>query len=372
MSTKVKFINANQSAFYFTVKTRVEQYFSENNISTHGNLSMWFKAGLFMSAFISLFLVILLVDMPGILQLGLCAILGMIGAFIGFNVCHDAIHGSFSNNSKINKVFSLVFDLLGASSYMWNICHNVVHHTYTNIAGHDEDIEVAAGLIRLNPQDPVTKIQRFQHYYSFFLYSFAMLIWAFKKDYKKFFQSKIGEHVTVHPKIEYFKLFFYKSIYYFLFIGLPLLVMPINFWEFLFGFMVYILAQGLVLGLVFQLAHVVEGTDFPVPNQDGNVLSAWAVHQMHTTANFSANSRLVAFLCGGLNRQIEHHLFPRICHIHYPAIGTIVESTALEFGLPYISNNTVFTALKSHYRMMKKLGKQSYDELNSNKVIIAT
>ncbi len=363
MTKKVKFINTNQSAFYITVRKRVDAYFKENNISIHANGAMWFKAAFFLTGLMVLYTLILFANLSLPVLFLLAVLLGAFGAFVGFNICHDAIHKAFSGNVRVNQLFSFVFNLIGASPYVWNICHNIVHHTYTNIAGHDEDIDVAPGLIRFSDTETVNKLQRYQHFYAFVLYSFSMLSWVFRKDYKKFFQHKIGEHQVVHPRIEYYKLFFYKAIYYFLFIVLPLLVMSVTWWQFLIGFMVMQLSQGLVLGLVFQLAHVVEGTDFPSPNAEGNMEEAWAAHQMRTTANFAGKSKI---LCGGLNRQIEHHLFPKICHIHYPAIGNIVKATAKEFDLPYIESATFTDALQSHYRMLRKLGKETY---KSNKHI---
>ncbi len=360
MIKKVKFVNASQCTFYATVKQRTDAYFEDNNLSVHANAAMWFKVFFFLGGMISLYFLIMLGNFSPLVMLTLAILLGMFGAFVGFNVCHDAIHKAFSSNQKINKAFGFVFSLVGASSYVWSICHNIVHHTYTNIAGHDEDIDVAPGLIRFSETEPVNKIQRYQHIYAFGLYSLAMLSWVFRKDYKKFFQTKIGSQVANHPKIEYFNLFFFKFIYYTLFIILPLLVLNITWWQFVIGFLAMQFSQGLVLGLVFQLAHVVEGTDFPLPNLDGNIEEAWAAHQMRTTANFATGNVFTAFFCGGLNQQIEHHLFPKVCHIHYPAIRNIVKTTALEFNLPYIESPTFTQALASHYRTLKRLGKEAY------------
>jgi linoleoyl-CoA desaturase len=362
MTKKVKFTNINKSTFYATLRKRVDQHFEEQNLSTYANTAMWIKAIFFLGTLISLYLLILLGNFSALVMLGLAVLLGVFGAFVGFNICHDAIHKAFSDKPIVNQIFSFLFSLIGASAYVWSICHNVVHHTYTNIAGHDEDIDVAPGLIRFSDEEPVTKIQRYQHIYAFGLYSLAMLSWVFRKDYKKFFQTKIGSQVANHPKIEYFKLFFFKFLYYFLFIILPLIVLNITWWQFLIGFLSMQFSQGLVLGLVFQLAHVVEGTSFPLPNDDGNIEEAWAAHQMMTTANFAVESKIAGFFCGGLNRQVEHHLFPKVCHIHYPAIGKIVKETALEFNLPYIENPTFMSALASHYRMLNKLGKEAYVE----------
>jgi len=360
MTKKVKFTNVNKSTFYATVRKRVDSHFEDQNLSVHANGAMWFKAFFFLGTFIALYLGILVGNFSPLIMLPMAILLGMFGAFVGFNICHDAIHKAFSDKPIINQSFSFLFSLIGASAYVWSICHNIVHHTYTNISGHDEDIDVAPGLIRFCENEPVNKIQRYQHFYAFGLYSLAMLSWVFRKDYKKFFQTKIGCQVANHPKIEYFNLFFFKFLYYFLFIILPLIVLDVTWWQFLIGFLAMQFAQGLVLGLVFQLAHVVEGTSFPHPNEQGNIEEAWAAHQMMTTANFAVDSKLAGFLCGGLNRQVEHHLFPKICHIHYPAIGKIVKETALEFDLPYIESPTFFSALGSHYRMLRKLGKEAY------------
>jgi linoleoyl-CoA desaturase len=326
-----------------TTRARVDQYFKDEGISPNANALMWGKTAIFLGGFFALYGLIISGIFSVWAMLPFVVLLGMFKAFVGFNICHDAIHGSFSSNTTVNKIFSHVFHLLGASPYVWTITHNAVHHTYTNIPGHDEDIDVAPGLIRISEEDPVNKIQRYQHWYAFPLYSLASLSWAFRKDFKKFFQPKVGQVAIKHPKMEYFNLFFYKAVYYFLFIVLPLLVLDITWWQFIIGFLVMHMAQGLTMGLVFQLAHVVEGTDYPV-------------HQMRTTANFASDCKIMAFFLGGLNRQIEHHLFPKVCHIHYAKIGEIVKQTAHEFNIPYIQSKTFACALKSHFRVLKKFG----------------
>ncbi len=360
MEKKIKFSSSQGLLFFATVRQRIDTYFITSNLSRHANAAMWFKASFFLGGF-ALFYGLLLSGLFGVwAMLALAVALGMFAAFIGFNVSHDAVHGSFSSNPRINRGLAMTFYLLGANPYLWNITHNIVHHTYTNIAGHDEDIEIAQGLIRIDTDEKVNKLQRFQHLYGFVLYSLASLSWVFRKDYVKFFQARIGQRTNVHPRREYFNLFFYKALYYVLFLGLPMLLLEVAWWQVLVGFMAMHLAQGLILGLVFQLAHVVEGTDFPVPDPKGNMEESWAVHQLQTTANFASTSRLTAFLCGGLNRQIEHHLFPKVCHIHYPALSAIIRQTAREFDLPYIENTSFFSALQSHYRMLRKLGKDAY------------
>ena len=372
MSSKLRFIDTQQSAFFATVRQRVDAHFKEKGISKHANAAMWLKIAFFLGGLVLIYCLMLFGNFTPWQLLGLSVLLGMFAAFNGFNVCHDAIHGSLSDNPTVNKIFSLVFNVIGANAYVWSITHNVVHHTYTNIPGHDEDIDVAPGMIRLSPEEPLKPHYRFQHLYAFFLYGLASVSWVFRKDYKKFFQDKIGQYDnSSRPAAEYFNLFFFKTVYYTLFIILPLTLMPITWWQFIIGFMAMHLAEGFVLGLVFQLAHVVEGTEFPLTNHEGNIEEAWAAHQMRTTANFAIDNPVVNFFCGGLNMQVEHHLFAKICHIHYPALAPIVWETALEFGLPYLENKTFSQALVSHYNMLKKLGKEDYQQSMPQQLTVA-
>lgn len=358
---KVKFNPKSSSEFFPTVRKRVDQYFKDRNISKHANAQMVLKTVFFLGLLAFSYILLLFGNLSFSGLILWATIMGATTAFIGFNVCHDAIHGSYSSNSHVNNVLSNVFNFIGANAYVWSITHNVVHHTYTNIPEHDEDLDVAPGLVRLSPHEPHKPIQKFQQFYAFFLYSFASLSWVFRKDFKKFFAPNVGPvDMSKHPKKEYYKLFLYKFLYVIVFMVIPFLVMHLAWYEFLLGFIFMHLVQGLVLGLVFQLAHVVEGMSFPNPNEDNTIEEAWAVHQMHTTANFARKSALANFLCGGLNFQIEHHLFPKICHIHYRPISDIVKQTAEEFGVPYIEHPTFLQAIASHYRMLERFGKGDF------------
>ncbi|GAB3908074.1 acyl-CoA desaturase [Larkinella knui] len=360
MVTQLKFNTTNRSQFFSTVRQRVNAYFKDNNLSPNANGAMWTKAIFFVTGYFVMYGLILSNQFGSWAMLGMALAMGMFAAFIGFNVSHDALHGAFSSRSWVNKWIGYSFYFIGASPYVWKITHNVVHHTYTNIPGHDDDIEIAPGLIRVDTDEPVRPWQRYQQWYAFPLYSLASISWVFRKDYMKFFKKTIGSYDNSgHPRREYIKLFVTKAAYYIFFIIIPFLVLDLTWWQFALGFVLMHIVEGLVLGLVFQLAHVVEGTSFPVPLEGIGIDEAWAVHQMRTTANFAPDSDLAAFLCGGLNRQIEHHLFPKVCHIHYPVIANIVRDTAHEFGLPYIENPTFSAALVSHYRLLKELGKEA-------------
>lgn len=369
----LKFTRKDPSGFYAEVKKEVNHYFESKNISRNANAAMVFKTILFLGGLPVLYYLIVFGQFDLWVKLGLTILIGMFQSFIGFNVAHDAIHGSYSSNPTINKILSYSFNIIGANAYVWKITHNTVHHTYTNIPGHDEDLDVAPGLVRLSRLEERKPIMKYQHLYAFFLYGLASLSWVFRKDYKKFFQPKIGQiDNTNHPRIEYFNLFFFKALYYTLFIVIPLVVMDITWWQFLIGFLAMHLAEGLVLGLVFQLAHTVEGPEYPESDEEGTMEASWAVHQMQTTANFSRESPIAAFLCGGLNFQIEHHLFTNICHIHYPAISKIVKRVALEHGVPYHENTTFFDALGSHYRTLKRFGRPEEYEVAPNPAVVSS
>lgn len=358
MLPSLKFTNTGRSLFFATTRKRVDAYFKEHNLSPNANGAMWGKVIFFLTGYVVLYGLILSNQFGIWTMLGMAMLLGMFASFIGFNVSHDAMHGALSGRKWVNDLFSSSFYFLGASPYVWKITHNLVHHTYTNIPGHDEDIEVAPGLIRLDPDEKLRPWHRYQQWYAFPLYGLASLSWVLRKDYLKFFKKKIGQiQSPVHPRREYVTLFAGKFIYYLLILALPYFLLDLTWWQLLLGFVIMHAVEGLVLGLVFQLAHVVEGTTFPVPTEQGTIEEAWAIHQVRTTANFAPRSWLASFLCGGLNRQIEHHLFPKVCHIHYPAIAAIVKQTAYEFDLPYLENPTFSSALVSHYKILQLMGR---------------
>ena len=254
------------------------------------------------------------------------------------------------------QAFGYVFDLLGANGYMWKITHNVIHHTYTNITGVDEDLTVSP-LLRLSPESPRLPIHRFQHLYAIAAYSTSTLFWVFAKDFKYFFAKELGPYKDKkHPPIEWVTLWVSKVFYILWAIVVPLLVLNVAWWQFLIGFLVMHLTAGAILGIVFQLAHVVEGPDFPLPDHSGTMDSAWMIHEMQTTANFGRNNKLLSLVRGDSATSRWSTPFPRVCSAHYPAISPIVEEVARECGVPYYAQPTFRAAVKSHLRMLKQLG----------------
>lgn len=334
-ATRISFKSRTQKEFTKELKSEVNDYFIKHNLSKHADGRMVAKTITLLAIYGGAYGLIMTGWFGPAVMLGLCFIMGVGMAGIGFSISHDALHGAYSSNKTINRMLGYTFDLLGANSYIWKITHNIIHHTYTNIYEHDEDLEVAA-FIRLSPNAPYKWIHQFQHVLAFFAYSFATLFWAFIKDYKYFFKKNLGPYEQkTHPVSEWILLVITKLLYYTYMLLLPLWILPISWWQLLIGFFVVHLTAGLILGVIFQLAHVVEGTDHPVENEEGNIENAWMVHQLETTSNFAHDNKLLCWYIGGLNYQIEHHLFPRICSIHYPNISPIVRGIAAKYGISY-------------------------------------
>jgi len=355
---KIKFKKDTRD-FHKAVIQGVENYFKSNKKSDKANAFMYFKAFFFFSVLSVSYIGLLFGGFDLWVNNVLWIFVGLSSVFLAVNCGHDAIHGAYSSKKWVNKLMSNSFNLLGANSYLWGITHNIVHHTYTNIEGADEDIETVS-FARISPSQEWKPIQKYQHIWLFFLYPLATLSWVFRKDYKKFFQETIGNYDNKHhPKSEYFNLFFFKALYYCLFIVIPILMIDMPWYAVFGGFVLGHLFEGFAIALIFMLAHVVEEAHFPMPDEDGNMEYNWAVHQMYTTVDFGRKSAITSFFTGGLNFQIEHHLFPRVCHVHYPAISEIVKEIALEHGVPYNDCPTFFSALRSHIRLLKKLGNNS-------------
>lgn len=354
---KIQFVNVDRSDFYSTLRERVNDYFEHNGITPYANSFMIFKIVFFLAGLIGIYL-FLLVGNPSLPVFYLLwIILGLFTAFVGVNICHDAIHGAISTNQKVNNVLGYLFNVAGANAYVWNITHNQIHHTYTNIQDFDADISTSPW-IRMSPHQKLRKMHRYQHWYAWFLYCLTTLSWVFVKDYKNFFQKQIGNHKPKKPPTyQYFNLFFFKAFYYGVFLVLPLILIDLAWWHILLGFVVMHLFEGFCLAIIIQMAHLVEGVNFPVPNKNGEIENSWAIHQLSTTADFARNSALVGFFFGGLNFHIEHHLFQRICHVHHRKLSRIVKRTAIEFALPYHEFITLTDAVNSHRKFLKRMGR---------------
>jgi linoleoyl-CoA desaturase len=286
-------------------------------------------------------------------------VMGLGLAGIGLSVMHDANHGAYSNKGWVNDLMGYSLNLVGANAFNWKIQHNVLHHSFTNVHDHDEDIS-PRGVLRLCPSTPWKRIHRFQFVYAWFLYGLMTIVWLFFKDFvriSRYSQSGLASKQKANVSQEWLILIGSKVVYVGYIFVIPLLFTPLLWWQIIVGILMMHFVAGFILAIIFQPAHVVDGTEFPVPD-DSNKLDNCAVHQLLTTTNFGNKSRWFSWYVGGLNFQIEHHLFPNICHVHYRNIAGIVRETAKEFGLPYKSFNTFLGALRGHTRLLKRLGER--------------
>ena len=365
MST-ITFPNRANAQFFDDIKKNLNAYFESRGLSEKADGRMVRKTIAMLAITFIPYGLILSNRFSPWEMLGLVVIVGIGMAGIGFSVAHDAQHGAYSSKPWVNRTLGLWFDMMGANGYMWRVTHNVIHHTYTNIHGVDEDL-VVSPLLRLSPHAEYKGFQKFQHWYAFFAYAFSTLFWAFVKDYKYFFQRDLGPYKNIkHPAGEWVLLFVLKAVYYAYTIVIPWLVLDVTWWQFVIGQLVMHFTAGFILGIVFQLAHVVEDTVQPLPDHSGNIEHSWAIHEMETTSDFARTNKFLNWYIGGLNFQIEHHLFPKVCSIHYPALSSMVEDLAKKHGIRFNQHPTMWDAVKSHYRMLKRLGNPECTEAHAS------
>lgn len=348
-----------QQKFAAALKKNVQSYFKDNNISTKGDARMVFKAVVMLLLYIAPFCLILFLPMSAGWAVLLLVIMGIGMAGVGMSVMHDAVHGAFSRHQWVNQLMGATIYLIGSSRATWAIQHNFLHHTFTNVTGFDEDIETK-GFMRMSKNEPRKKYQRFQHLYAFFFYGFmtlAKLVGDFPQ-LMKYNSTGLTARMQQRPSVELIRMIVTKTIYLAVIIGLPLWLTPFSWWQILIGFLIMHMTGGMIMSTVFQMAHVVEGADQPMPDPQGVIRNEWVLHELSTTSDFAPGNRLLNWYVGGLNFQVEHHLFSNICHIHYQNIAPIVAQTAREYGYTYNLKPTFGNALASHVRMLKRLGSE--------------
>ncbi len=349
----------DQAEFFRTLKGRIGEYFETNNITRYGDWRMVVKTIAMLLLFFAPYTLMITgtVSNPGGMYL-IWLIMGLGMAGIGMGVMHDANHGSYSRKKWVNRYLGKTANLVGAQASMWKVQHNVLHHTYTNVEGADDDIKPPAKLLRFSPHAPHYKIHRFQHLYAWFFYGISTLSWVISKDFVNLFRYRKRGLINGKKRFrkELFSLLGWKAFYFFYILVLPIWLLPVSTGFILLGFVSMHFVTGITLSLVFQTAHVVPQAIFPLPDSSGKMEESWAIHQLRTTANFKTR-RWFSWFIGGLDHQVEHHLFSNISHIHYPKISKIVARTVKEFNLPYHSLPSFRAAVIAHFRLLKALGR---------------
>ncbi|WP_258100584.1 fatty acid desaturase family protein [Marinoscillum pacificum] len=353
--------NPDRRDFTTTMNKRVNAYFKDRQLGRHANTEMVIKSMVMLALYFGPLAFILTGVITGVFTtLALVVVMGFGLAGIGLSVMHDGNHGAYSSKRWINTLIGYSLNLIGANSFNWKIQHNVLHHTHTNIYGVDEDVS-SHGILRFTPHSEWRWFHKYQFVYAWFLYGLMTLSWMFYKD---FHQLYLYHHQGLikgrtNPKREWVILISTKIIYLSYILLLPILLTPWSWWQVLLGIVIMHYITGFLLAIVFQPAHVIMGSEFPTPDNQGSPRDIRAIHQLRTTTNFANKSRWFTWMVGGLNFQIEHHLYPSICHVHYRKIAPIVQATAHDFNLPYKTVPSFLRALKGHTQLLKQLGKRT-------------
>ncbi len=353
---KVTYNNRN-AVFYQALKADVENYFKEKGIRKTGNWKLYLKTIILIPFAVFTYIFLLTQHYSNLVGISMSAVLGLTLSGVGFNIMHDACHGSYSTKKWVNELLGLTLNALGGNAFIWKQKHNVIHHTYTNVDGIDDDI-AKSPVIRQCQTQVWKPAHRIQHIYLWLVYALSSFLWVFVIDMVKYGQKRI--YTTEMNKMdtrEHLIFWGSKALYLVFYVAIPVYFVGWAAWG--VGFLFMHMALGLSLSVVFQLAHVVEETEFEFSGADDKIIeNEWAIHQIKTTANFARENRLISWFVGGLNFQVEHHLFPRISHVHYPELSKIVERKCKEFNIQYHSMPTMIAAIGSHYRFMKMLGQK--------------
>jgi linoleoyl-CoA desaturase len=350
--------------FQTDLHERVDAYFAQTGKPRRDLWQMYVKTAFYLLGFAGSYAALVTLGAMGLATwwnaIPLAIVVGLFIAGIGMNVQHDGSHQAFSERGWVNRLMAMSLELIGGSSYYWRFQHTILHHTYTNVSGHDHDVDVGV-FGRLTPHQRHLKVHRFQHLYMWFLYAFMALRWQVWGDFEYFLRGKIGAHPVPRPKgLDLAVFVLGKAMFFTLAFVLPMALLPTLTWTGALAVVgLYALAGGtlgLVLAVVFQLAHAVEDAAFVVPTDRNRIDNAWAIHQVESTVDFARHNPVACFLLGGLNHQVEHHLMPRICHLHYPALSRIVEETCADHGITYNNHGSFWSGIVSHYRWLKRMG----------------
>jgi linoleoyl-CoA desaturase len=347
---------ASSGAFHAELKREADRYFATTGLSPHGGARMWLKSAVVLGWAAGSYLLLVFGDVAAWQRVVLAVSLGLAMAGIGFSIMHDANHGAYARHRRVNRVLGFTLDLVGGSSYLWRHKHNVLHHAYTNVAPLDVDLGGSA-LLRFSPDTPWRPAMRFQHLYVWALYTVYPLGWWLVDDFHRLVTGRIGENAVPRPGAsDLAALLLGKAVFYGWAFLLPVMVHPT--WLVLPLAAVTVATLGVTLATTFQLAHCVGEAAF----HDARVGGAdrerdWATHQVTTTVDFARGNRLLGWYVGGLNYQIEHHLFPKVCHVHYPALAKIVEAACARHGIRYTAQPSLRAAVAANMRWLRTLGR---------------
>ena len=338
--------------FFKETRKRVEAYFKDNNFKKFGGRKLLMKYFILKIALLSVYTAIFLLQETYFSFLPFI-ILGPISIILVINVSHDGIHGVASSIKWLNNYFTLQMDLIGANSFVWKKRHQFGHHMFPNTLAKDPDLS-QSNLVRILPGIQLKWFHKFQHIYVPVLYAFYTINWIYIRDFVDFFSSK--SLIKNIPKVEHVKLFVFKSIYIIIFLFVPFLFTSLSFKEIVFNNLLMHISASYFLTIALVPSHVSEKSVFIQPNEIGEMPYSWSHHQVITTADFATDNKVMTWLLGGFNHHVSHHLFPRISHVHYPRVTSIVKETTKKYNLKYSHEKSLFKAYVSHFNLLKNNG----------------
>jgi len=360
---EIRYSVQNKFEFMSELREQVAGYFERNHLSENGSFKLVLKTIFMFALFLTPYFLLLFGVINSLYGVFIGYVtIGLGQAGVGMAVMHDANHRSYSKNQIINRWMSKSLYLLGGFPATWQYQHNTMHHGYTNIDGKDEDINPGP-VLRLSPHKPLLKIHKYQHLYAWFLYGLMTLLWITVKDFKQLYRYH-KNNVPLSGKYSFrqmlMTLIFSKMLYYIAFIVVPIIILPFAWYWIVIAFLIMHFVSGFILSVIFQTAHVIPTSEYPLPDENGDMENNWAVHQLYTTSDFAPKNKILGWFIGGLNCQVEHHLFPNISHVHYHKISDIVKKIARKYGLPYHAQRSFLKALIQHGKMLNKLGLDLY------------
>lgn len=279
--------------------------------------------------------------------------MGILIILIFVNLIHESCHQTLFEKKWKNKAMMYLFDCIGANSFIWVNRHIRMHHNYPNIIGWDTDIE-QSGPIKLFPSDKQSFIQKYQHYWVFFLYPLFMLNWLLIRDFKDFYSSgRYIRKVIRIPLKEHFKLWFFKLLYLSYLIIIPVLVFKVGIGQVLLAVLIKMICGGL-LGMVILLPpHANVGNEFPIPDANYKLPTTWIRHQFITANDVNGQNFISKHAMNNFNFHLAHHLFPNISSLYADQLTEIIRDFAKEHNYPYKSHS-LLKALRLHYDLIKK------------------
>src|SRR6202007_2021246 len=336
------------SSFPKVLRRRLDDFFSDGNISPKADRTMWVKIAVGLAVLAGSWIALYTLKPDSWRFVGLYLLNAIAQTFLLLNIAHDSNHNAISSVRSVNKALNYVFDVCGISSYMWRILHHRGHHSCINLHGEDDAL-TGRGILRFTPHEPRAPLQRFQHIYALLLYAVFSLDYVFVRDFECFFfPSHDYLKSTKHPVREYIVLFAGKAFYLTYMLVLPVVWLGKSPLLVGMSFLLAHLIIGLSVALVFQTTHSVDSTYFPLSR---NEFDNGIYHIFATTADYATTNPLVGWLVGGLNHHIVHHLCPFVCHTHYAALTQIVKQTAEEYGIPYRQHPTMTQADRKRTRL---------------------